>query len=345
MNAFDDQMTRHQVRWRKANIRVEEWGKHNGKQYEYILPISHWEEALWPGIRSGSKRSLPDYLSSNQIQRHRDVNNLKSSWVLCANLYFPFGEGAGRNLLAGFLREHVHSAIQSVEEVELEYAGDGDLRPSSLLGEEGGRRGSGQTSPDVAFRVNRGRGLVLTESKFVEHSFYPCSACSPAGTPKRPGNPDPARCGNPLSVLADPAGQCHQAEWGRKYWKHLAPVFRKEKLSSLRGCPAAHAGYQLFRQQALAEGIAACPEYDLVISSVAVDERNETLRECLKDTGLTDIRQWGELFDGKAHFAVFSHQQWVAWVRARGDAELWRGWLNYVEARYGFLPVNMGFSP
>jgi hypothetical protein len=246
MHTFDDQMTQHQVQWRKANIRVEEWGRHRGKQYGYILPKSHWEEALWPGIRSGSQRSLPDYLSSNQIQRHQGVNNLKSSWVLCANLYFAFGEGQGLSLLAGFLREHVHSTIESVEAVELEYAELDELHPSLLLGEEGGRRGAGQTSPDVAFLVNRGRGLVLTESKFVEHSFYPCSACSPAGTRKRPGNPDPTRCNNPLAVLNDPHGQCHQAEWGRKYWDHLAPVICKEKLSSLCGCPAAHAGYQLF---------------------------------------------------------------------------------------------------
>ncbi len=58
--------------------------------------------------------------------------------------------------------------------------------------------------------------------------------------------------------------------------------------SNLRSCPAAHAGYQLFRQQALAEGIAGSGKYDLVVSSLAVDDRNNTLRECLKKTGIAD---------------------------------------------------------
>ena len=177
MSAFDNQMTQHQVRWRRANIESREPGWQNGRQYEWILPHDRWEEGLWPGLRSGSTHSLPDYLRRNQIQKHQGVHNLKSSWTLCANVYFPFGlSDQARALLAGFLRERVHASIRSVDAVELEYAESGDLHPSVLLGEQGGSRGTGQTSPDIAFVVNGGRGLVLTENKFVEHSFYPCSA-------------------------------------------------------------------------------------------------------------------------------------------------------------------------
>jgi hypothetical protein len=32
---------------------------------------------------------------------------------------------------------------------------------------------------------------------------------------------------------------------------------------------------------------------------------------------------------------VFSHQQWVSWVRAHGSTEQWTDWLSYVEVRYG----------
>lgn len=339
MNAFEEQMTQHQVRWRRANITSEAWGWQNRKQYPWILPHDSWEQGLWPGLRSGSVHSLTDYLHANQVQKHLGVHNLKSSWMLCANLYFPFGRSDwGRALLAGFLRERVHPAIHSVDAVELEYAESGDLHPSRLLGEEGGSRGAGQTSPDLAFLVNGGRGLILTENKFVEHSFYRCSARVRDGSSERLGNPDPARCEDVSAILRDPARQCHQMAWGRRYWDVLAPVIDRERLLALSHCPAAHAGYQLFRQQALAEGIASSGKYDLVASCLAVDDRNETLRGCLKRTGIADIRQWGDLFVGKAHFAVFTHQQWVSWVRGQDSPGQWSDWLGYVEARYGFAP-------
>ncbi len=337
MNAFDDHMNEYQVAWRKSNVTSKEEGQQNRKQYPWILPTELWEEGLWPGIRSDSSHSLAAYLRENRVQKHRGVHNLKSSWVLCANLYFPFGASEeGRSLLAGFLRVHVSPDIQSVDAVELEYADDGSLHPSSLLGEQGGSRGTGQTSPDVAFLVKGGKGLVLMENKFVEHSFYRCSARTREGGDARPGNPDLFRCKDALTLLDGFKTLCHQVAWGRRYWEHLAPVTNREMASSLRCCPAARAGYQLFRQHALAEGIAASGKYDLVVSCVALDERNEKLKRCLRSTGIPDVQQWGELFQGRAGFAVFGHQQWVAWVRAHDDDGRWTDWLGYVQSRYGY---------
>jgi len=341
LSGFDQQMEEHQKKWRNkpGNVSSSEQGWQNGKQYPWILPPALWEEGLWPRIRSGSARSLPAYLDEYRIQKHVGVNNLKSSWTLCANLYFPFRCSTdGRALLAGFLAEKVHPSIKSVEGVELEYAGRGDLHPSVLLGEAGGKKGAGQTSPDVAFLVNQGNGLILTENKFTEHSFYPCSALKKKGSPGKPVNPDPTRCKQPLAVLNNPTGQCHQMAWGRKYWKHLQPCARREVLATLSRCPAATAGYQLFRQQALGEGIATTSKYELVVSCLAVDERNVTLKKCLTSTGMADAWEWGKLFEGKALFRVFFHQDWVAWVRKRGDPEEWRGWLNWVTERYCFAP-------
>ena len=96
-------------------------------------------------------------------------------------------------------------------------------------------------------------------------------------------------------------------------------------------------GPRLFRQQALAEGIAASGKYDLVVSCLATDERNQALNSCLKATGVPHIRQWGDLFDGKACNAVFSHQKWVSWVRGQDTAGRWSDWLDYVERRYGYV--------
>jgi hypothetical protein len=172
MKEFDQWMTRHQVAWRAAHIACAEWGEQNGKRYPWLLPPDLWEEGLWPSIRSGSPHSLPGYLLRSKVQKHHGVHNLKSSWMLSANLYFPFGASAeGRAFLAGFLRAHAFPQIWSVDVIELEYAEDGDLHPSVLLGETGGWRGSGQTSPDLGLLVNGGRGLVPVENKLVEHSF------------------------------------------------------------------------------------------------------------------------------------------------------------------------------
>jgi hypothetical protein len=339
MNNLNGYMSEYQVKWRKDHIATQEWGLWMGKPYPWILPYRLWEEGLWPGIRSSSACSLPAYVHDHRIHMHSGVHNLKSSWVLCANLYFPFGASEqGRSLLAGFLRENLCDTIRSVEGVELEYAGSGALHPSALLGELGGSQGAGQTSPDVAFLVNGERGLVLTEVKFVEHSFYPCSGHSQQARLGREVNPKPHRCDDALAVLEGYKSLCHQVTWGRKYWDHLAPVIDRERMSSLHCCPAARTGYQLFRQQALAGGIAGSSRYDPVISCVAMDERDDTLQHCLRSTGISDVRDWGKLFRDKARFALFSHKQWVAWVRAHNVGGDWADWLSYVESRYGYTP-------
>jgi hypothetical protein len=338
--AFDESMETLQVQWRKSSGHVDTsvCGYQNGHQRKWILPREKWEQGLWPQIRSGTSHSLPDYMKRSGIQPHTGKHNLKSSWVLCANLYFPFGHTPdGKALLAGFLQKYVSSDIKSVDELHLEYAEDGDLSPEKLLGESGGSRGSGQTSPDLAFHLNGRKGLILIENKLTEHSFYPCSARAITGSEERTANPASERCENMPALQADHRAQCHQCLWGRKYWDILRPVMNKPAMSALQHCPAATAGYQLFRQQALAEGIAQSGKYQLVYSCVALDDHNDTLKNCLKSTGITDLESgWSALFNGKAHFKVFTHQQWVAWVRANGAPSLWQPWLDYVAARYGY---------
>ncbi|MCY4429858.1 MAG: hypothetical protein OXC11_05615 [Rhodospirillales bacterium] len=218
MPSLSEFMNRHQVEWRRRNVSSSEWGTWQGKAYPWIVPRCLWEEGLWPGIREGSDDPLAAYLDRSGVQKHSGVHNLKSSWILCANLYFPFRRSdQDRNLLASFLRQHVSGQLESLEAIELEYAEDedGDLHPSRLLGETGGSRGTGQTSPDLGLKVNGGRGLVLVENKFTEPDFSDCSARNHQGSAERAGNPDPDRCDRPLEVLRDPAGQCHQSVSGR----------------------------------------------------------------------------------------------------------------------------------
>ena len=172
MGTFGKDMEKAQTAWRQRHVSTREQGTWSRIPYPWILPRNHWWEGLWPGIRRESDNSVERYIEKAKIQPHQGVNNLKSSWVLCANLYFAHRRDP--RLLARFLADHVDRRIVGIERLELEWAEEAPLDPSSLLGEPKGRRGANQTSPDVAFVVslqNGGRGLVLTESKFTAHSF------------------------------------------------------------------------------------------------------------------------------------------------------------------------------
>ncbi len=334
MDNFSLYMSEFQAQWRKVYLVNQEPGNQNGKGYPWILPKTIWEEGLWSGIREGDN-SLPQYLTDTGVQRHDGTHNLKSSWMQSANTYFPFREH--RDMLAGFLHENVSPLIERVDEVELEWASESShLSPTALLGEPQGQRGKNQTSPDIAFIVNGGKGIVLTENKLTEHSFYPCS-----GRKKEYCNPDPKRCMNLNKVYNNPDSQCYMLQWAtgsrtnRKYWDYIR--FSREGFSTLKYCPAATAGYQLFRQQALAEALAQEGPYEFVISSVAYDERNTALIRCLRGAGIKDFsKNWAGLFEGKAQFATFTHQKWVDWVRKQDSDNEYNYWLEYMKQRYDF---------
>lgn len=337
MSSFDKFVEQQQIQWRTNHIVEKEYGTQNGIKREWLLPHHLWEQGLWAGIGRESDISLIKYLEQNGVTKHDGVHNLKSSWMLCANLYFACKQEP--QLLADFLREYVSPQIKSVEQIELEYSEKPPRDPQTLLGEPAsGTRGKNQTSPDIAFIVTTtqgGRGLILTENKFTEHSFYKCS-----GQHAEYGNPDLQRCLDIHAVVSDVEANCHQCNWAnehrpnRLYWKHL-------KLSGpgkqrLTCCPAYDSGCQLFRQQALAEALSQNGPYEFVYSCVAYDERNTVLIHSMSHNGIEDFRtDWAGLFEGQAKFASFSHQQWVNWVRGHNPRGNWNDWLNYVHGRYG----------
>lgn len=335
--AFKRAVQQQQVAWRRAHLSNQEPGLQNKLRYKHILPRRLWHLNLWSGIVAGGPKELPRYLRDNDIQAHTGTHNLCSSWVLCANLYFPFRDTEGRALVASFLRRNVSTAIRDVEAVELEYELPSKQdKPHTLLGEESGKRGSGQTSPDVAFLVTTesGKGLVLVESKFTEHWFYQCSGYRKA-TKGRTPNPDPQRCRNFALIASDPRGNCHLCTWGRRYWDHLRLQPGAAQVATV--CPAATGAYQLFRQQALAEALARTNGWNLVVSAVAFDSRNAGIFNVVATSaGRRDLRDsWTSLFDLRSGFATFAHQEWVSWVRHTGGPT-WRPWLAYIRNRYGY---------
>ena len=184
---------------------------------------------------------------------------------------------------------------------------------------------------------NGGIGIILTEVKFTEHSFYRCS-----GRDTKNGITDSSKCLRGARIFDDPHGNCHIANWkkikgteNRRYWEYIdVNDLGREKLNY---CPAATAGYQLFRQHAYAEAISRQGDYDLVVNCVAYDERNKNLVHSLRGTGIKDVtREWGTLFTGETVFSSFTHQEWVNWVRESNDGLIWRDWCNWVDERYGF---------
>ena len=108
-----------QISWRKHNISTPKWGVYSGKDYEHIVPKEIWLETVWDGIRT----DLKNYLMSKNIQHHTGTHNLLSSWVLCANLYFPIRtDETLRQLMTDFLKEKVSDQITEITDVELEFA-------------------------------------------------------------------------------------------------------------------------------------------------------------------------------------------------------------------------------
>lgn len=332
---FKKEQKASQIQWRKSNINNKEWGEYNHKKYEHIIPKELWTKSLWKRI----EKDLAVYLKNMNVKHHTSTNNLLSSWVVCANLYFIIRNNKSlKKMMVDFLKKKVSNDIDNIINVELEFAfpDNDDLHPSKLLGEMDGNRGSGQTSPDVAFIVKTkdGEGIVLTECKYVEHSFYRCSARTEKGSERRKRNPEPDRCMKPAKGY-DYKSICHQTVWNRKYWELLN--LSKIENNTLKRCPAATAGYQLFRQQALAEGIKLSGRYSLVASAVAFDERNTELKNCLRSTGIKDFQTgWGKIFEGKSLYKIWTHQEWVQFVRESQTNHEFDDWLKYLEERYQY---------
>jgi hypothetical protein len=249
-------------------------------------------------------------------------------------LYFPFR--IDLDLIAGFLQTKVCAEIDKIERIELEFAEKSPHSPAALLSEPSGIRGANQTSPDLAFiirTISGKKGLILVENKYTEHSFYSCS-----GRAKKYGNPDSKRCLNFQQIKCDLKSQCWQLNWegdyraNRRYWDYFKISSKYD--NRLRFCPAAIAGYQLFRQQALAEALLQKCDYDIVYSCVAYDDRNEDLTKSMQTTGIEHIEDWIDVYEGKSGFAIWTHQDWLKWVKQNGDIQKWQDWYEYVITRY-----------
>jgi hypothetical protein len=317
-----------QLSWRERQEISKGYGSQNGKERAWIVPKTEWKKTIWQPL----EKDLMDYLLKENVQHHMGVHNLLSSWVLCSNLYFgTYINDKFKELFRQFLEEKIGITIDLIKKVYLEFALEGDLSPAKLLGEPDGKRGANQTSPDVAveFVTNNKNCLVLIECKYTEHSFYDCSGVNP----KKNKNPDNKRCKS-KNILNSFKENYHLCTWGRKYWDYL--VISEYGLETLNYCPACTGGYQIVRQQALAEGILDSEKYNKVISSVAYDGRNESLMASMKLTGINSIKdEWKKLYSIKSDFISWEHQEWVEYVRKNNEDQFGKNWIYYISERYG----------
>lgn len=340
--SFNKQAECHQVEWRKKNRLAEgDCGWQNAVQREHILPAKRWSLGLWAPIRD----ALVGYISASKIQANAGKHNLKSSWTQCANLFFPFRFSKQMSeVFARFLSHRFDLRITSIEGLEFEYAAPGNLEPKRLLGEMGGIRGSGQTSPDVAvlFGCEDGTsGIYLIENKYTEHSFYDCSGAKKTASKTHSllgllPNKQPERCLNAIGVFQNPDEMCQQQAWGRKYWSLLNISVNEESLKTCGHCPALRGGYQLFRQQALAQGLLESGIFDHVFSGVSYDSRNDALVGCLKGIGISNFADsWADLFNTPVRFHCFTHQDLVSYIQQSNNS-FTQGWAKYITDRYDY---------
>lgn len=339
---FDKHVEHHQISWRRKNRLLEgKWGVYRGKPREHILPEDHWMQSIWQPVCT----ALHQYISVHEIQPSSQKSNLKSSWIQCINLFFPIRCNPDmRRLFMSFLTRRLGIKVTSIEALEFEYAAPGNLEPKRLLGEQGGSRGSGQTSPDVAVIFgceDEKSGIYLIENKYTEHHFYPCSGANTKQSRSHikmglPPNDNPERCRGVKDVYRNPHNMCHQQEWGRRYWNLLRKSINEDWLEACGVCPALTDGYQLFRQQAYAQGIADSGLFDFVISGVAYDQRNVALIGCLKDIGLQNFaNDWPCLFNTSVKFHCFTHQELVSWI-TRSRSGFVKEWGEYITDRYEY---------
>jgi hypothetical protein len=314
-----------QIAWRKNQKDIsKEYGFQNGNEYPHIIPKNEWFKTVYKQFEA----NLLEYLDKEDIQHHTGSHNLLSSWILCANLYFGiFINENLKELFRQFLEKKLSVVIDKIEEMHLEYVLGGNLNPKELLGEPGGKRGTKQTTPDLAivFTSKGKKGLLLVECKYTEKSFYNCSGGKV--------NSDQMNSCKNKEALKNLKSKCFMNEWNRKYWNYLK--ISDNGLKLLNSCPAFIGGFQIVRQQALAEGIATLGKFNYVWSCIAYDGRNENLMKSMKPLGINSIkRKWENLFELKTNFSVWEHQEWVKYVNENGKGLFERNWLDYINDRY-----------
>lgn len=294
------------------------------EKYEHILPVRLWKLNLWSGIR----REAIDYFSRKKIKWHNQSDNLLSSQILCANMFFPLRNHP--SLVGGFLGEF-YPSLAKVTDIDFEYIG-----PKNYFNEPGGR-GYNRTSADVAITWEDTKGknnLLLVEFKFTEPNFGECS---------KSANPDWDRCNHGEQIISSHKTQCYRSEKNRTYWDRiLSPQgpFILDMLKKIPHCPCRYDFYQLMRNQLLAKCIAEDEDsgFSAVEFAVCYDDRNKTLMNLSHplDGNSNPFSSWQSFLKNPSSFKHFTIQQFLEYIDHTDNLPSELGqWRAYLDTRYG----------
>jgi len=266
MSVFSEKMKQHLVTWANdGNLDQEMLETDAGRPW--VLKPEHKKHNLYD----------PDWWHFIEGHEHRWARALNSSQCFAVNLFAPLA-------IDQDLAKHVWPSISpnrplqdnDTISVEFEYTPQGAAK---WLGERGQ-----PTQVDVVFIIQRDStviGQLLIEVKFTESKFGSCRGALPTKG-KKAGNPDPSRCLNLQSILAEPANHCWMVEAeGRKYWDIICGQDSSLTLTSLpqtEPCPFRHSLYQLMRNRVLADAIVSNTEAMWADVAVFLHPDNNSVR-------------------------------------------------------------------
>lgn len=322
MGNFREQVEKHQIKYKKEVLRVEQIGRWRGRPYPHILPERLWTLNLWEGIREEAQR----YFNNNDIAWHIQKHNLLSSQIMCVNIFFPLKQHL--DILKVWLSHHFNE-LEKVVNLDFEYIG-----PKNYFNEPGGR-GQNRTSSDLSITwldKKERQNMLLLEFKFTEPDFGQCS---------KQGNPDPKRCYLSKKVVAFPETECYRVEEKeRRYWEYVLSSdgpFQKELLTKESYCPFRYDFYQLMRNQLLAHCIKSDPElgFNRVEFGVIYHADNEVLTRMPRPFGgeHNPLEAWPNLLKAPNTFHVFAVQEFLNTVETKLHGNL-LNWRTHVKQRY-----------
>ena len=272
-NDYRDEQIKLQIAWRKKQDAISKAnGEYLGKEKEFIVPKKEWEKTIWKEIQ----KDLIDYLKRERIKQHSGAHDLLSSWTLCSNLYFGTrAKEEFKELFHQFIEKKLNINIDKISEIGLEFV-PGKRSQPNILGEPGGIK---QTTPDVFADCssNNDEVLIVFESKYTEKDFGYCFGKG------KIINPNPQDCDKINTIKNGCLFNAKDTKRKRKYWDYLG--FSDDGLKKLKKCPASTGGYQLVRQQALAEGILKEGRYKREINQEWKNKKYENVWSCVAYDG------------------------------------------------------------
>lgn len=332
LNDFEQAETRRQVKYKRESLQTKEdgpWSKNRNLLYPHILPDKYAEKNFYLGLYE----QLKDYLLSEKIAVHTEIQNMRSSQACCWNFLFPIRQ----NLNAAHIAlKQVLPGVSRVTAIEFEYTGRLDV--TAWLGEPpGGKRGQNRTSADAAIwwvDENDKPHITLIEWKYTEKEFGTC------GGYQSEDNNHKDKCRTLDVQKFNQRSDCYLATWKnartkRKYWDHLreSGIDLSMYLVS-SGCPFEGPFYQLMRLHLLGEYIAQEEKRDFSLVVICFKQNKELIK--LHGVGATTtvdvISAWKELLCTPQKIALsYIDDVAVDFQRAGLDND----WLAYLADRYG----------